>query len=102
MKNRTAWKKAAPVAVLSVAGVAWVLAMSLAGRTLTPRDVVVTPLLSKDLPQAAGKEVSMVAVEYPAGWSDPVHTHHAQSIVYVLEGSVVMQVRGGEPVTLTQ
>ena len=42
----------------------------------------------------------MITVEYPPGNSDPVHTHHAQSLVYVLEGSIVMQVRGGAPVTL--
>ena len=41
------------------------------------------------------------AVEYPPGSVDPVHTHHAQALVYVLEGSIVMQVRGGAPVTLS-
>ncbi len=43
----------------------------------------------------------MIAVEYAPGAADPVHTHHAHALVYVLEGSIVMQVRGGEPVTLT-
>jgi quercetin dioxygenase-like cupin family protein len=43
----------------------------------------------------------MIAVEYAPGGVDPVHTHHAQALVYVLEGSIVMQVRGGAPVTLT-
>jgi quercetin dioxygenase-like cupin family protein len=42
----------------------------------------------------------MIAVEYPPGNVDPVHTHHAQALVYVLEGTIVMQVRGGTPVTL--
>jgi len=42
----------------------------------------------------------MITVEYPPGASDPVHSHHAQVLVYVLEGSVVMQVRGEAPVTL--
>jgi quercetin dioxygenase-like cupin family protein len=42
----------------------------------------------------------MIAVEYPPGSADPVHTHHAHAVVYVLEGSIVMQVRGGAPVTL--
>jgi quercetin dioxygenase-like cupin family protein len=43
----------------------------------------------------------MIAVEYAPGGSDPIHRHDAQAFVYVLEGSIVMQVRGGEQVTLT-
>jgi quercetin dioxygenase-like cupin family protein len=58
-------------------------------------------LLSKDLAGVPDKELSMITVEYPPGGSDPLHTHHAQAVVYVLEGSIVMQVRGAEPVTLT-
>jgi quercetin dioxygenase-like cupin family protein len=42
----------------------------------------------------------MIGVEYPPGSSDPVHRHNAQALVYVLEGSVVMQVKGGKEVTL--
>ena len=42
----------------------------------------------------------MITVEYPPGGSDQVHRHHAQVLVYVLEGSIVMQVRGEAPVTL--
>jgi len=61
----------------------------------------VRPLLSKDLADVPGRELSMISVEYPPGSTDPVHTHHAQALVYVLEGSIVMQVRGGAPVTLT-
>jgi len=64
-------------------------------------EATVTPLLSKDLSGLPGKEVSMIAVEYPPGSTDPVHTHHAHALAYVLEGSIVMQVRGGAPVTLT-
>ena len=60
----------------------------------------VTSLLSKDLADVPGKELSMIAVEYPPGSTDPVHAHHAQALVYVLEGSIVMQVRGAAPVTL--
>jgi quercetin dioxygenase-like cupin family protein len=80
---------------------AWVLLVSLAGGTAVAQDATVTPLLSKDLSSAPGKELSMITVEYAPGGSDPIHTHHAQALVYVLEGSIVMQVRGGEPVTLT-
>jgi quercetin dioxygenase-like cupin family protein len=61
----------------------------------------VTPLLSKDLPELPGKEVSMITVEYPPGSVDPVHRHYAHAFVYVLEGSIVMQVKGGKEVTLT-
>jgi len=60
----------------------------------------VKPLLSKDLADVPGRELSMITVEYPPGSTDPVHTHHAHAMVYVLEGSIVMQVRGGTPVTL--
>ena len=42
----------------------------------------------------------MITVEYPPGGSDPVHRHYADAFVYVLEGSVVMQVQGGKEVTL--
>jgi quercetin dioxygenase-like cupin family protein len=65
------------------------------------QNATVTPLLSKDLSYVPGKELSMLTVEYAPGGSDPVYTHHAQALVYVLEGSIEMQVRGGEPVALT-
>jgi quercetin dioxygenase-like cupin family protein len=63
-------------------------------------DAVVQSLFSTDLVGAPGKELSMIEVEYQPGGRDPVHTHHAQALVYVLEGSIEMQVRGGAPVTL--
>jgi quercetin dioxygenase-like cupin family protein len=65
------------------------------------QEAKVTPLMSKDLPDFAGKEGLMIAVEYPPGSSDPIHRHNAHAFVYVLEGSIIMQVKGGEPVTLT-
>ena len=79
---------------------AWVLSLSVAGGTLAAEDSTVRSLLSKDLAGVPGREVSMITVEYPPGASSPVHTHHAQALVYVLDGSIVMQVRGGAPVTL--
>ena len=60
----------------------------------------ITPLMSKDLAEFPGKEVLMYTVDFPPGFSSPVHRHNAQVSVYVLEGSVVMQVRGGKEVTL--
>jgi quercetin dioxygenase-like cupin family protein len=61
----------------------------------------VTPLLTKALPDHPGKEVQLIEVEYPPGGADPIHRHDAHGFVYVLEGSIVMGVRGGEPITLT-
>lgn len=61
----------------------------------------VTPLTSRDLPEFPGKEVLMIMVEYPPGSMDPIHRHNAQAFVYVLEGSIIMQVKGGKEVTLT-
>ena len=66
-----------------------------------PEQPQVTSLMSKDLTNMPGKEVLMITVEYPPGWSDPVHRHNAQGFIYVLEGSVVMQIQGGKEVTLT-
>ena len=68
--------------------------------TTAKPSAMVTQLFSKELRDVAGKEVTMISVEYPPGSSDPVHTHHAHALVYVLEGSIVMQVRGGAPVTV--
>ena len=65
------------------------------------QEAQVNSLMSKDLTDMPGKEGLMITVEYPPGWSDPIHRHNAQAFVYVLEGSVVMQVKGGRQVTLT-
>ena len=70
-------------------------------RALMAQEPVITSLMSKDLPEMPGKEALMITVEYPPGGSDPIHKHNAHAFVYVLEGSVVMGVQGGEPVTLT-
>jgi quercetin dioxygenase-like cupin family protein len=69
--------------------------------TLVVHEPKVTQILSKDLTDIPGKEGLMLTVEYPPGGSDPVHRHNADAFVYVLEGSVVMQVKGGKEVTLT-
>ena len=61
----------------------------------------VTEIMSKDLTNLPGKETLMLTVEYPPGSSDPIHRHNAHAFVYVLEGSIVMQVRGGKEETLT-
>ena len=69
--------------------------------TLVAQQAKVAPLMSKDLAECPGKEGVMITVEYPPGHSDEIHRHNAYVFVYVLEGSVVMQVRGGKKVTLT-
>jgi quercetin dioxygenase-like cupin family protein len=60
----------------------------------------VTSLFSKELTDIPGKEIQVITVEYPPGGSDPVHRHNAHAVLYVLEGSIVMQVKGGKEVTL--
>src|SRR3954466_11015424 len=64
-------------------------------------EAVVTPLVAKDLPELQGKEGVMILVEYPPGPSDPIHRHDAHAFVYVLEGSIVMQLRDAAEVTLS-
>lgn len=77
-----------------------ILALLISG-TLVAQETKVTELLSKDLTNLPGKEGLMIAVEYPPGSSDPIHRHNAHAFVYVLEGSIVMQLKGGREVTLT-
>ena len=69
--------------------------------TLLAQEPKVTQLMSKTMPNLPGKEGMMLLVEYPPGGADPIHRHNAHAFVYVLEGSVVMQVKGGKEVTLT-
>jgi quercetin dioxygenase-like cupin family protein len=78
-----------------------VVLLSLIAGPLMAQEPEVTSLMSKDLPDFPGKEAVMITVEYPPGGSDPIHRHNAHAFVYVLEGSVVMQVKGGQEVTLT-
>jgi quercetin dioxygenase-like cupin family protein len=80
--------------------VAWVLLCLTAG-TAMAQEPKITSLMSKELADNPGKEVLMIAVEYAPGGVDPVHRHNAQAFVYVLEGSIVMQLKGGNEVTLT-
>jgi len=61
----------------------------------------VTALMSKDLPENPGREALMITVEHAPGGSSAIHRHNAHAFVYVLEGSVVMQLKGGQQVTLT-
>jgi quercetin dioxygenase-like cupin family protein len=65
------------------------------------QEAKVTPLLSKDLTNLPGKEGLMIIVEYPPGSTDAIHRHNAHGFIYVLEGSIVMQVRGGKETIVT-
>jgi quercetin dioxygenase-like cupin family protein len=60
----------------------------------------VTELMTKALTDYPGKEGKMILVTYPPGSVDPVHRHNADAFVYVLEGSIVMGLKGGKEVTL--
>ena len=73
----------------------------LIARPLMAQESTVTSLMSKDLREFSGKEVLMITVDYAPGASDAVHRHNAHTFVYVLEGSIVMQVKGEKEVTLT-
>ena len=69
--------------------------------TLMAQEPKVTSLMSKDLKDFPGKELLMITTEHAPGGSTPIHRHNAHAMLYVLEGSVVMQVKGGKEVTLT-
>ena len=69
--------------------------------TLMAQEAKVTQLMSKDLTDLPNKEGLMITVEYAPGGSDAIHRHNAHAFVYVLEGSIVMQVKGGKEITLT-
>lgn len=90
-------------ALASVAGAAGAQTTSQATSQAVPQTAQaakVTPLLLRDLAGIAGKEGAVLTVEYPPGGSDPIHRHDAHVFVYVLDGSVTMQVQGAAPVTL--
>jgi quercetin dioxygenase-like cupin family protein len=80
--------------------VALVLLCLMSG-TAMAQEPKVTSLVSKDLTENPGKEVLVITVEHAPGGSNAIHRHNAQAFVYVLEGSVVMQLKGGQQVTLT-
>ncbi len=84
---------------IPMAGLVTVL-LCAAGR-LTAQQNAVTELMTKELADLPGKEALMITVVYPPGGADPIHRHNAHAFVYVLEGSAVMQLKGGKLVTVT-
>jgi quercetin dioxygenase-like cupin family protein len=75
--------------------------LGLMSGTAVAQEPKVTSLMSKDLPENPGREALMITVEHAPGGSSAIHRHNAHAFVYVLEGSVVMQLKGGQQVTLT-
>lgn len=85
---------------IAMAGLVAVLLCAAGGR-LTAQQAEVTQLMTKELADIPGKEALMITVVYPPGGADPVHRHNAHAFIYVLEGSAVMQLKGGKQVTVT-
>jgi quercetin dioxygenase-like cupin family protein len=86
--------------IMTIKLVALALPCLLAG-TAMAQEPKVTALMSKDLAESPGREALMITVEHAPGGSSAIHRHNAHAFVYVLEGSVVMQLKGGQQVTLT-
>jgi quercetin dioxygenase-like cupin family protein len=76
------------------------IALCLTAATAAAQEAKVTPIMTKELAGIDGKEGTMIRVEYPPAGSSAEHRHNAHAFVYVLEGTVVMQVKGGKEVTL--
>lgn len=79
---------------------ALLLAPASHAQSTPPPDPIVTALFTQALVDAPGKEVLMLKVTYPPGGADPVHRHDAHGFIYVLDGEIVMGVRGGQEVHL--
>lgn len=75
--------------------------LCLGGVRLAAQEPKVTPLMTKQLMDISGKDVLMITVDYAPGAADSPHRHDADAFVYVLQGSVVEQVKGQKAVTLT-
>src|SRR5688572_30933307 len=76
------------------------IALCLTAAIAAAQEAKVTPLMAQELAGIDGKEGTLAMVEYAPGGSDAEHRHNAHAFVYVLEGAVVMQVKGGKEVTL--
>ena len=86
---------------LTIAAAVGLLTMGLASNPAAAQSATVTPLMTMPLSGDHSKEVAIVRVEYAPGGSTAAHTHHAQALLYVLEGSIVMQLRGADAITLS-
>ena len=70
-----------------------------AAQSTAPRSVG-KDLMMKDLADLAGKQAVVRANEYPPGTSNPPHRHNAHVFLHLLEGQLIVQLKGGQPVTL--
>ena len=70
-----------------------------ANPTASDKGVTVRPVLQHDLPDAPGKQISMLIVEFEPGAGSSPHSHPGSTAVFVLEGSVVSEVDPDKPVT---
>ncbi len=98
--KRILTSKAYALIVCTLIAAAFGVGLTMAATT-EPKEAKLTELMSKDLTDLHGKEGLMLLIEYPPGSTDPIHRHNAHGFIYVLEGSVVMQVRGGKETILT-
>jgi quercetin dioxygenase-like cupin family protein len=57
-------------------------------------------LMVKALPDFAGKEAVVRANVYPPGASSPPHRHDAHVFLHLLEGELIVQLKGAQPVSL--
>ena len=81
--------------------VAFLMLVAASGLALaqTPRSVG-KDLMVKELPDLAGREALVRANVYPPGTSNPPHRHDAHVFLHILEGQLIVQLKGGQPVTL--
>jgi quercetin dioxygenase-like cupin family protein len=85
---------------MTIKRIALVLLCLMSG-TVMAEEPKVTSLMSKDIAESPGREVLVITVEHAPGGSSAIHRHNAHAFVYVLEGAVVMQLKGGQQVSLT-
>jgi quercetin dioxygenase-like cupin family protein len=86
---------------LKIALAGALMSIAISALAVEPPVTKATPLLTKPLAGIDGQEATLLTVELPPGADSPAHRHNASTFVYVLEGTVVMQVQGGEAQTLT-
>jgi len=92
--------QAATASVKRILVLAFLAASTLTITSPLTAQETITSIMSHTLAEASDSEVLMYTVDFPPGFSSPIHRHDAQVSVYVLEGNVVMQVKGGKELTL--
>jgi quercetin dioxygenase-like cupin family protein len=100
MKTAAVMRRGTLTIWLTIAAAAGLPTM-VASNPAMAQSATVTPLMTMPLSGDHSKEVAIVRVEYAPGGSTAAHTHHAQALLYVLEGSIVMQLRGADAITLS-